>query len=264
MRTFLLRRFVSLAIAIVLSRILFWAHPALSNDRLLTSLWIAFIIFAAYQIACSKALTLRNALSAALQFANGVVAALGLALLAMSFLLPRLASIVFGDASFEALMPNTHTIPWLKIFLMALCIGVTEEAALRGYLQDLFIGLQMPLWLILIIQGLLFAAPHTEFFKAAPGSILYFSLVGMFFSIVVFYFQNLYWAIGFHFCWDFTQTIFFGSRTIGTGRYLTETTPTFGTVSYMAIVVSIVMAISIIYLYWKLKAKKAAASALPK
>lgn len=263
MRIFYLRRFIALAIAIVLSRILFWAWPALHNAKLVSTLWIAFIIFASYQIASSKVLTLHQTFGALLQFSNGVVASFGLSLLAMSFLLPRLANIVFEDATFASLMPNTNTIPWLKIFIITLCTGITEETALRGYLQDFLSGLRSPLWLILIVQGLLFSAFHTEFFKASLGNITYFALVGVFFSIVVFYFKNLYWAIGFHFFWNFAQAIFFGSRVVGTGRYLTEMPPKIGGVGYLYIVVDIFCIVAIVYLYRKIKLRQETTTALP-
>jgi hypothetical protein len=95
---------------------------------------------------------------------------------------------------------------WAIAFLL---IGATEEVAVRGYLlQTLARGLGFR-WAALI-SSLVFMALHLPNpGEGTPGLIQVF-LIGLVFSFSIWRTGALWWAVGFHAAWDFTQSYVFG------------------------------------------------------
>ncbi len=95
---------------------------------------------------------------------------------------------------------------WALAFLL---VGVAEELAFHTYLQQtLARGLNFR-WAALIMGGLFFAA-HTLNAGETPIGLLSVFLAGLVFTLSVWRTGTVWWAIGFHAAWDWTQSFVFG------------------------------------------------------
>lgn len=111
---------------------------------------------------------------------------------------------------------------WALAFLL---VGVAEELAFRGYLQQtLARGLNFR-WSALIM-GVLFMAAHTMNGGETPVGLLSVFLAGLVFTLSVWRTGTVWWAIGFHAAWDWTQSFVFGVADSGhpsVGTFMTAT-----------------------------------------
>jgi membrane protease YdiL (CAAX protease family) len=95
---------------------------------------------------------------------------------------------------------------WAIAFIL---IGATEEIAMRGYLlRTLARGLGFR-WAA-AITSLVFMALHLPNPGESPMGLFQVCLIGLVFSFSVWRTGALWWAIGFHAAWDFTQSFVFG------------------------------------------------------
>jgi membrane protease YdiL (CAAX protease family) len=95
---------------------------------------------------------------------------------------------------------------WIGVFLL---VGASEEIAMRGYLlQTLARGLNFR-WAMLI-SSLLFTALHIPNGGETPFGLSQVFLIGVVFSLSVWKTGSLWWAIGYHAAWDWTQSFVFG------------------------------------------------------
>lgn len=95
-----------------------------------------------------------------------------------------------------------------------LLISVFEELLFRSY--PLFaLSERYPLWFAILVNGLLFALAHF----ANPGltvlGIINITLAGILFALYTVQKQNISWAIGMHFAWNFTQAMVLGYHVSG-------------------------------------------------
>ncbi len=92
---------------------------------------------------------------------------------------------------------------------MFICVGVTEELVTRGY--PLFALSQgIGFWPAAILTSLLFGAAHTgnkgEDYIGVGAAVF----VGVILAFSLKWSGSLWWAIGYHFSWDWAQTFFYG------------------------------------------------------
>ena len=95
---------------------------------------------------------------------------------------------------------------WALAFLL---VGVAEELAFRTYLQQtLARGLNFR-WSALVM-GVLFLAAHAFNAGETPIGLISVFLAALVFTLSVWRTGTVWWAIGFHAAWDWTQSFVFG------------------------------------------------------
>jgi membrane protease YdiL (CAAX protease family) len=104
---------------------------------------------------------------------------------------------------------------FLYYILYFLVVAAFEEMLFRTYPLFVFVE-SYPIWLAVVINGLLFGAVHAT----NPGftwlGMLNISLAGILFSLFTIYYKSISWAIGIHLGWNFAQGILFGYKVSGT------------------------------------------------
>ena len=90
-----------------------------------------------------------------------------------------------------------------------LFVGLSEEFLLRGYVQ-FTLGRGLGFWPAAILTSVLFASAHLGNPGEARLGILMVALDGLFYCFVLWRTGNLWWAIGNHAAWDFSQSYLYG------------------------------------------------------
>lgn len=121
---------------------------------------------------------------------------------------------------------------WLFAFL---CVGCAEEYTFRGYLQySLMRGVwglaeaisptkarTLAFWIAAVILSILFALAHTGNAGENPFGLLQVFFAGITFVYALWRTGSLWWAIGYHMAWDWSQSYLFGvadSGNVSIGR----------------------------------------------
>ncbi|MGT2768277.1 CPBP family intramembrane glutamic endopeptidase [Streptococcus ictaluri] len=101
-------------------------------------------------------------------------------------------------------------LPLIGLFLAVFIQSSAEEVFCRGFLyQKLLQADARPIFAI-VINALFFAGLHL--FNDGVSFLAFYDLAvtGLFFSLVVYYFDSLWMAMGLHAMWNFTQSILLG------------------------------------------------------
>jgi uncharacterized protein len=102
---------------------------------------------------------------------------------------------------------------WALAFLG---VGLFEETAARGYLQGR-LSRAIGFWPAAVLLSILFGAGHyTNSGETATG-LIGAGTVGLVFCYSLWRSGSLWWAIGFHAAWDWTQSYFYGTHDSGIG-----------------------------------------------
>jgi membrane protease YdiL (CAAX protease family) len=112
---------------------------------------------------------------------------------------------------------NTNTLQWTSVGLYAvlfLLVAAFEEMLFRTYVLFAFAE-RYPLWFSIFFNAIMFALAHVGNPDPSLLGILNIALAGVVFSIYVLQRQNIMWAIGIHFGWNFTQGIVLGYNVSG-------------------------------------------------
>ena len=111
---------------------------------------------------------------------------------------------------------------WALAFL---CVGLTEEYLLRGFLLfTLARGLAgairaatgsaharaIGFWLAAMLSSFLFGFGHKQNIGESPLGLVSAGLIGLAFCLSIWRTGSLWWAIGFHAAWDWAQSFVFG------------------------------------------------------
>ncbi len=108
---------------------------------------------------------------------------------------------------------------WAAVFL---AVGMAEEFGFRGYL--LFIAARrLGFWSGAVIVSIGFAVAHLGNHGENILGIVQVFAISMLFCLTLRRTGNLWFAVGFHAFWDWTQTFFYGtpdSGLLGVGRFL--------------------------------------------
>ena len=101
----------------------------------------------------------------------------------------------------------------LPIFLFALvCVFIqssAEELWCRGFMYER-INVHYPLWVAILVNGLFFAALHVFNDGAGVLPIADIAICGLSFSIAKWYTGSIWFPMGIHTAWNFTQNYLFG------------------------------------------------------
>jgi uncharacterized protein len=134
--------------------------------------------------------------------------ALGLLSLGLLLSLMAMASVYrIGPVSLHGFLPVTKwALIWTFVFTL---VALMEELLCRGYvLYALTRGIGF--WPAAVLLSLLFAAAHLQNSGENGLGILSVAVIGLVFAYSVRKTGALWWAIGFHFSWDWAQTYLFG------------------------------------------------------
>ena len=104
-----------------------------------------------------------------------------------------------------------YALGWGAAFFM---VGIFEEYFLRGYLQaTLTRGIGF--WWSAVILSILFGCIHLFNPGETPVGIYTAASIGFLFCVSLYYLKNLWWAIGFHTAWDWSESYFWGTADSG-------------------------------------------------
>lgn len=91
-----------------------------------------------------------------------------------------------------------------------------EEVLCRGFLYQRILESKSKYWIAILLNSAFFGILHL--FNDGINVLAFYDLIitGVFFSLVVFYFDSLWMAMGIHTGWNFTQSILLGLPNSGT------------------------------------------------
>ena len=119
-----------------------------------------------------------------------------------------LMSVLLGDIHLE--FSGFEFIPFILFFICVFIQSAAEELVDRWYLYQKLRRRYKAPWIAIVVNSLVFMAMH----MFNPGvTFLGFAqifIVGVIFSLFVYYYNGLWVAAAFHAAWNFTQSIFFG------------------------------------------------------
>lgn len=93
-------------------------------------------------------------------------------------------------------------------------IAFTEEVVFRGYLLHNLLK-SLPKWMALIITAALFALMHAQNNNVTTLSVINLFIAGLLLGVNYIYTKNLWFAIFFHFSWNFFQGSILGYKVSG-------------------------------------------------
>jgi hypothetical protein len=105
-----------------------------------------------------------------------------------------------------------YAIGWGAAFFL---VGLYEEYLLRGYLQAA-LARGIGFWWSALFLSAAFGCIHIFNKGESPVGICSAALVGIVFCISLWYLKNLWWAIGFHASWNWSQSYLWGTANSGT------------------------------------------------
>jgi uncharacterized protein len=101
---------------------------------------------------------------------------------------------------------------WGVVFLL---VGGLEELLTRGYLQAT-LGRGIGFWPAAVLMSTLFGALHRLNGGESTIGVVAAGSVGLLLCFSLWWSGSLWWAIGFHAGWDWTQSFFYGTADSGT------------------------------------------------
>jgi uncharacterized protein len=151
----------------------------------------------------------------ALRRAGGLFAAgLGWGFLALSALVGLLAltgHLTISTPTNPPLVALRYAAEWAIAFLG---VGVFEETLARGYLQTR-LSRAIGFWPAAVLLSILFGAGHYSNHGETAIGLIGAGTVGLVLCYSLYRSGSLWWAIGFHAGWDWTQSYFYGTHDSG-------------------------------------------------
>ncbi len=151
----------------------------------------------------------------ALRRAGGLFSAgLGWGFLALSALVGLLAltgHLTISSPTNPPLVALRYAAEWAVAFLG---VGVFEETMARGYLQTRLTR-AIGFWPAAVLLSILFGAGHYSNHGETAIGLIGAGTVGLVLCYSLYRSGSLWWAIGFHAGWDWTQSYFYGTHDSG-------------------------------------------------
>ncbi|MBQ9060355.1 MAG: CPBP family intramembrane metalloprotease, partial [Firmicutes bacterium] len=101
-------------------------------------------------------------------------------------------------------------VPCVVVFRCVLIQSAAEELTDRWYLYQKLRRRYKAPWIAIVVNSLVFTAMHLFNPGISFLALVQIFIVGMVFSLFVYYYNGLWMAMAFHAAWNFTQSIFFG------------------------------------------------------
>lgn len=112
-----------------------------------------------------------------------------------------------GNVSFVKTALSWQTICLYLVYF--LLVSIFEEFLFRSYPLRVLAD-RYPLWFAVFVNGLLFVLAHFANPNLSVLGIINITLAGMLFAIYTLQKQQIAWAVGVHFAWNFIQAIVLG------------------------------------------------------
>ncbi len=119
--------------------------------------------------------------------------------------------LVFKGLSLTGVTAWKYALAWA---LVALLVGIFEESLLRGYLQTT-LARGLGFWWAALLLSATFALWHLSNGGESPLGLLVVGLGGFVFCLSLWYTKSLWWAVGFHAGWDWSQSYLYGTPDSG-------------------------------------------------
>jgi len=114
--------------------------------------------------------------------------------------------LAFDSVALTGGMAIRFALEWAVAFLL---VGVAEEMALRGYLQQV-LARGIGFWPAAVLLSVGFGALHLGNAGEAIIGVVTAALAGLVFCYSLWRSGSLWWAIGNHMSWDWAQSYFYG------------------------------------------------------
>lgn len=101
-------------------------------------------------------------------------------------------------------------LPFIGLFAAVFIQSSAEEVLCRGFIYERLLESKSRYWIAILGNSLIFGFAHI--FNDGMSFLGFYDLViaGVLYSLVVFYFDSLWMAMGLHATWNFTQSILLG------------------------------------------------------
>lgn len=107
---------------------------------------------------------------------------------------------------------------WMTLALLpSLAVGFSEELAFRGYVFQT-LAERVPVWLAALLMSVVFALAHFTLSGFNVAFVVAVTVMSLVFLSLRFASGSLWFAIGFHGAWDWTQTYLVGLATTGSAN----------------------------------------------
>lgn len=134
-------------------------------------------------------------------------AAWGIAAISVLLLAMRGADVFdFGNLALKGWSVVGAGAGWAVAFVL---VGIVEESVSRGYAQTA-LARGIGFWPAAIVNSALFAAIHLDNRGETVLGIFSVLVVALFFCFTLWRTGSLWFAVGFHFMWDYAQTFLYG------------------------------------------------------
>jgi hypothetical protein len=108
---------------------------------------------------------------------------------------------------------------WIVLALLpSLAVGLAEELSFRGYIFQT-LGERTPVWIAALLTGIIFGVLHFSLSGFGVSFVLSVIVISTMFIALRFATGSLWFPIGFHGAWDWTQTYLVGLSTAGAPGY---------------------------------------------
>jgi membrane protease YdiL (CAAX protease family) len=105
----------------------------------------------------------------------------------------------------------TYGCGWATAFFI---VGMAEETLFRGYLQITLVRL-IGFWPAALFLSIVFGLAHLSNLETSPLSIIAAGLLGLILSLCLQLSGSLWWGIGLHTAWNWTQSFLYGTSSNG-------------------------------------------------
>lgn len=124
-----------------------------------------------------------------------------------------LVAYLSGHVSFT--IGKITVVVFIGYLVLYLFVAIFEEFIFRSLPLFVFAE-RYPNWLAILLTSILFGLAHIGNSGFTWLAMLNITLAGMLFAIFILMYKNIYWAVGIHFGWNFTQGVLMGYKVSGT------------------------------------------------
>ena len=119
--------------------------------------------------------------------------------------------LIFDGRSLSGTTAWTYGIAWALMFIL---VGFAEESETRGYLQYT-LSQAVGFWWSALILSMVFVLLHAFLAGESALGLFKTGALGMVFCLSLWYTKSLFWAVGFHAGWDWSESYFYGTPDSG-------------------------------------------------
>jgi uncharacterized protein len=117
----------------------------------------------------------------------------------------------FAGISHEARSDTTQWVVTLIAIPMSISLGFSEELVFRGYVFQT-LGEHVPVWIACLMMGTIFAFMHFTLPNFGLGFVVGVIPISTLFLVLRYVTGSLWFPIGFHAMWDWTEAYFLGIK----------------------------------------------------